>query len=313
MFAENDILAVEYDAYGGPEVLKLRRKTAPKPAQGELLISVRAASVNPVDWKMRSGLLQKFFPLTFPAITGRDGAGEVVAAGSDADAALVGQRVCFLAPRGIGTWSQKIVLPTSLAIPLPATISYEQAAAVSLAGISAMVGLVQTARVASGTRVLIHAAAGGVGSMAVQIACARGATVIGTCSEQNVDFVRTLGAVEVIAYDKTTFENQVRDVDVVFDVMGGDVHGRSYQVLRRGGMMVCLAAEPFQDQGAKYGVRIEMPQVLSDPAVLANVVELVAAGKLKPCIEHVLSLSDFAKAQEMSESGHARGKTVLVL
>ena len=200
------------------------------------------ASVNPVDWKVRSGMLQKFFPVTFPAITGRDGAGEVIAA---ADSSLVGKRVCFLAQRGAGTWSQKIALQASLAVPIPSSMSYEAAASLPLAGISAWVGLVQTACVKPGMRVLIHAAAGGVGSMAVQIARLRGATVIATCSQRNVDFVRELGAQEVIAYDQTAFEEHVRDIDVVFDVIGGDVHRRSYPTLKRDGIIVALAAAPF--------------------------------------------------------------------
>ena len=224
MASENDVLAVEFDNYGGPEVLKLRRITPPQPEPGEVLIQVRAASMNPVDWKVRSGMLQKFFPVDFPAITGRDGAGEAVAAGSEAEASLVGKRVCFLASRGVGTWSQKIALPASLAVPLPATLSYTDAAALPLAGISAWIGMVQTGNVKAGMRVLIHAAAGGVGGMAVQIARLRGATVIATCSERNADFVRALGAQEVIAYDKTAFEDHARDVDLVFDVIGGDVH-----------------------------------------------------------------------------------------
>jgi NADPH:quinone reductase-like Zn-dependent oxidoreductase len=311
--AENNVLAVEYDAYGGPEVRRLRRVALPGPSPAQVLVEVHAASMNPVDWKVRSGMLQKFFPVTFPAITGRDGAGVVVAAGRDADASLVGRRVCFLAQRGAGTWCQKIALEASLAVPIPPVLSYQHAAALPLAGISAWVGMVQTANLKPGIRVLIHAAAGGVGSMAVQLARWRGASVIATCSQHNVEFVRALGAQEVIAYDKHAFEDHVRDVDLVFDVIGGDVHRRSYQTLKRGGMMVALAAAPFENQGTRYGVKVEKPQVPSDPAALAEIIELVAAGKLKPCVEHVLPLADFAKAQEMSETGHARGKTVLVL
>src|SRR5262249_15009185 len=168
--AGDNVLAVAYDAYGGPEGLKLRSMPAPPLAHGEVVVEGRAASMNPVDWKVRSGMLQKFFPVTFPAITGRDGAGEVIAAAADADAPLVGKRVCFLAQRGAGTWSQRIALQASLAVPIPSSMSYEQAASLPLAGVSAWVGLVQTADVKPGMRVLIHAAAGGVGSMAVQIA-----------------------------------------------------------------------------------------------------------------------------------------------
>jgi len=311
--ADNDMLAVEYDAYGGPQVLKLRRRAAPQPGPGEVLVEIRAASMNPVDWKVRSGMLQKFFPVTFPVITGRDGAGEVVAVAADVDASWIGKRVCFLAPRGAGTWCGRIALPATEAVPIPAGLSYQQAATLPLAGISAWVAMVQTANVGSGMRVLIHAAAGGVGSLALQLARARGASVIATCSQRNVDFVRALGAQEVIAYDKTAFEKHAADVDIVLDVIGGEVHRRSYQVLRPGGMMVCLAAQPFEDLSAQYGVKVEAPQVLSDPAALAEIVALVAAAKLKPCVEQVLPLSDFAKAQEMSESGHARGKTVLLV
>ena len=173
--------------------------------------------------------------------------------------------------------------------------------------------MVQTGNVKAGMRVLIYAAAGGVGGMAVQIARLRGATVIATCSERNADFVHALGAQEVIAYDKTAFEDHARDVDLVFDVIGGDVHRRSYQTLKRGGMIVALAAAPIEDQSARYGVKLAVPQVLSDPAALAEIVALVAAGKLKASVEQVLPLSDFAKAHQMSETGHARGKTVLTL
>ena len=146
-----------------------------------------------------------------------------------------------------------------MTVAIPPTLSYEHAAALPLAGISAMVGIVQTAKLSAGMRVLIHAAAGGVGSIAVQLALMREATVIATCSEHNLDFVRDLGAREVIAYDKTAFEEQVRDVDVVLDLIGGDVHRRSYRVLRPGGMMVCLAALPYQNQGAQFEIKIIAP------------------------------------------------------
>ncbi|MGC1358575.1 MAG: NADP-dependent oxidoreductase [Xanthobacteraceae bacterium] len=307
-----DMLAVEFDSYGGPDVLELRRRSAPEPAPGEVLVRVRAASVNPVDWKIRSGMLQKFFPVVFPVITGRDGAGEIMTVGGGAEPSLVGKRVCFLAPRGVGTWCDKLALPQAQAVPFPESVSFEHAASLPLAGISAWIAIVQTANVKPGMRILIHAAAGGVGSLAVQLARIRGAEVVATCSQSNVDFVRSLGA-EAIAYDKTPFEDAVRDVDVVLDVIGGDVHRRSYRVLKRGGTIVCLVAAPFQDLGTQYGVKVMVPQVLSDPAALTQIVALVAAGKLKPCVEHVLLLADFAKAQQMSETGHARGKTVLML
>jgi NADPH:quinone reductase-like Zn-dependent oxidoreductase len=307
-----EMLAVEFDSYGGPDVLKLRRRAAPEPSPGEVVVRVRAVSMNPVDWKIRSGMLQKFFPVTFPAVTGRDGAGEIMAVGNGGESSLVGKRVCFLAPRGVGTWCERILLPKAEAVSFPESVSFEHAASLPLAGISAWIAIVQAANVVAGMRVLVHAAAGGVGSLAVQLARMRGAEVIGTCSQANVDFVRSLGA-KAVPYDETPFEDAVGDVDVVLDVIGGDVHRRSYRVVKRGGTIVCLVAAPFEDLGAEYGVKVMVPQVLSDPIALTQIVALVADGKLKPCVEHVLPLSDFAKAQQLSETGHARGKTVLTV
>ncbi len=307
------VLAVQYDAYGGPEVLQLRRIAPPLPGPGEAVVRVEAASVNPIDWKVRSGMLQKFFPISFPATTGRDGAGTVIATAPDVDASLIGAGVCFMAPRGVGTWAQQIALPAALLARIPAGLSFEQAAALPLAGVSAWIGLVETAKVGAEMRVLVHAAAGGVGHLAVQIARARGADVIATCSAANVEFVRGLGASEVIAYDRAPFEQKVHDLDVVFDVIGGEVHARSYRVLKRGGVMACLAAAPYQDQGAAYGVEVRMARVMPDPAALAALVDLAAAGRLKASIDRVLPLADFDEAQARSQTGHARGKTVIKL
>jgi NADPH:quinone reductase-like Zn-dependent oxidoreductase len=125
--------------------------------------------------------------------------------------------------------------------------------------------------------------------------------------------VRGLGASEVIAYDQAAFDERVRDVDVVFDVIGGEVHARSYKVLKRGGVMACLAAAPFQDQGAAHGVEVRMARVMPDPAALSAVVALAGAGRLNVCVDRVLRLADFAKAQAASQGGHARGKTVITL
>jgi NADPH:quinone reductase-like Zn-dependent oxidoreductase len=304
------VKAVVFDTYGGPEVLQLRPIPAPKPGPGDMLIDVYAVSINPIDWKVRSGMLQKFFPISFPAITGRDGSGVVAAVGVDVDSSLVGKRVCFLATRGVGTWAEQIVMPAAAVAMVPDSLTFEQAAALPLGGLSAWAGIVTAGNVKPGVRVLIHAAAGGVGMAAVQIALDRGAHVIATCSERNVDFVKSLGAQQVIAYDQTAFEKEVKDVDLVFDVLGGDVHKRSYQVLKRGGAMTYLAAAPFENEGEKYGVEVKMASVLPDKAALTAVVELAARGKLKTEIE-VRPLTDFAKVQEASQSGHARGKTIL--
>lgn len=306
-----DIIAIQFADYGPAEVLVASRIAAPTPATGEVLIDVHAASVNPIDWKVRSGILKGVFPAKLPMITGRDGAGVISAVGEGVDPVRIGQRVCFLASRGVGAWAEQIVLPASLAVPIPDTLSFTDAAALPLAGLSAWAALVTAAGIGPGMRVLIHAAAGGVGTLAVQIARARGAQVFATCSARNVDYVRALGADFVIPYDQEKFEDRVSGLDVVFDTLGGDIHRRSYAVLRKGGVLVCLTADPYEDRGAEYGVSVKMAQVLPNPDALAGLVDMIRTGRMMPIVEHVLPFSDFAAAQRLSEQGHARGKTVL--
>lgn len=306
-----EITAIRYAAYGPADVLSADRIEAPTPGPGEVVVDVRAASVNPIDWKVRSGALSAVMPLDFPAGTGRDGAGAISAVGDGVDPARVGERVCFLAGRGVGTWAEKIVLPADLAVPIPDTLSFVDAASLPLAGLSAWLALVTGAGIGPDTRVLVHAAAGGVGTLAVQIARAYGARVAATCSARNVDFVRVLGADEVIAYDEQAFEDGLSDIDVVFDTVGGDVHARSYAVLKTGGTMVCLSALPIEDRGDAIGVKVIKAMVQPDPEALAAIVALVAAGKVRTVVEHVMPFADFAAAHIHSEGGHARGKTVL--
>jgi NADPH:quinone reductase-like Zn-dependent oxidoreductase len=305
--------AIEFDTYGGPDVLHRRDIAPPVAAERQILIDVFAVSVNPIDWKIRSGRMAGGAKLAAPMITGRDGAGLVRAVGAGADPSLAGKRVAFLAPRGVGTWADQIALPEENAAIVPDGISFAEAAALPLAGTSAWIPLVDIAQVGPGMRVLIHAGAGGVGSLGIQIARARGAHVIATASERNTDFVRSLGANETIAYDRVPFERDLRDVDVVFDTMGGEVHERSYRVLKRGGMMVCLMAEPFTDRAAEYGVTVKQAPILPRRDILDGLLGMVADGSMRVPIQHTLPLSEFRRAHELSQSGHVRGKVVLEL
>jgi len=300
--------AVQFDAYGGPDVLKWREAAAPVPAPDGVVIDVHAVSMNPIDWKIRSGRMAAGMPLTFPAGTGRDGSGVVSAAG---DKSLIGKRVMFFAPRGVAAWAEQVAIPVTNIAVLPDSVSFADGAALPLAGTSAFIPLVDIANVGKGMRVLIHAGAGGVGSLGIQIAKARGAEVIATCSSRNVDFVKSLGADQVIAYDKTPFETAVQDVDVVFDTMGGEVHDKSYKVLKRGGLMVCLMAEPYTDRSAEYGVTVKGAPILPRKDILESLVALVAQGKMRVFIEHDLPITEFQRAQEISETWRVRGKIVL--
>jgi NADPH:quinone reductase-like Zn-dependent oxidoreductase len=304
--------SVKYRTHGGPEVLELVEGPAPLPNAGELLIEVHAVSVNPVDWKIRSGRAGQL-PAGFPASTGRDGAGIVRATGSGADPDLVGARVCFLAPRGSGTWAEVVALPAECAVAIPDALPWTEAAALPLAGISAWRGLVTAADLQPGMRVLIHGGSGGVGSIAVQLARDLGAHVAATCSARNAGYVRALGAHQVIPYDEVAFEEAVTDIDVVFDLIGGEVHRRSYPVLRPGGTMVYLNAAPIEDRGSEFGVRVVMAQVMPDPAALSALVGKAANGTFRPIVTQVLPFEEFRRAQAAAETGHGPGKLVLTL
>lgn len=305
--------AVQFDAYGAADVLQWRETAQPSPGPGEILIDVHAVSANPIDWKVRSGRMASVYPLTFPAGTGRDGAGIVRAAGPDADASLIGKRVSFFAPRGQGSWAEQVALPAANAAVIPDAVSLTDAAAIPLAGTSAWIPLVEVAKVSDGMEVLIHAGAGGVGSLAIQIARARGAQVTATCSQRNAELVSSFGAHRVIAYDRVPFEKQVGDIDVVFDTMGGDIHRRSYEVLKRGGTMVCLSAEPYENRGAEFGVTVVQAQILPRRDILESLLSMAAARELRVFVEQVLPITEFRQAQELSQSGHVRGKIVMQL
>lgn len=304
--------AVRFARYGGPEVLEMVEVPSPVAGPGEVVVAVHAVSANPVDGKIRRGILGANLA-ALPSGTGRDGAGVVIATGEGVPADLKGQRVCFLAPRGVGSWVEEIALPAAIVAPIPGDLSFTDAASLPLAGSSAWIGLVDTAGVKAGDRVLVHAAAGGVGGMAVQIARAAGARVFATCSARNAAYVRGLGADEVAAYDEVAFETVFRDMDVVFDLMGGEVHQRSYPVLKRGGTMACLNAAPFEDRHEAFGVAVKVAQVFPDRAVLDALLDRVRSGAIRPTVEKVLRFEDYAEAQRLSDTGHVRGKIVLTL
>ena len=292
--------AVVITKHGPPEVLQVQERPDPHPRDGQVLIDVKAAGINFADTMARVGLYPEA-PKP-PCVVGYE------VAGTRAD---TGERV--MAGTLFNGYAERVAANADDILPLPDALSFEQGAAIPVNYATAWQGLLGYGPLGAGDRVLIHAAAGGVGHLAVQIARERGAEVIATCSAANLDFVRGIGASEVIAYDQAAFDERVRDVDVVFDVIGGDVHARSYKVLKRGGVMACLAAAPFQDQGAAHGVEVRMARVMPDPAALSAVVALAGAGRLNVCVDHVLRLADFAKAQTVSQGGHARGKTVITL
>ncbi|MBV9875451.1 MAG: NADP-dependent oxidoreductase [Verrucomicrobia bacterium] len=302
--------AIRIHNYGGPEVLRYEDVAVPMPAAGELLIKVQAASVNPLDWKTRAGYLKDFFPHSPPFIPGWDGSGVVEAVGPGVTKFKQGDEVYAKTNRD-GTYAEYAILTEPEAALKPKSVDHLQAAAIPVAALTAWQALLEKSQLAAGQKVLIHGAAGGVGSFAVQLAKWKGAYVIGTASAKNQAFLEELGTDEPSDYEKTRFDDAVEGVDVVFDTIGGDTQERSWKVLNKGGILISLVQPPAPELAAKYGVRAEMLGMQADSAQLAEIAKLVDSGRVKVFVEKVLALSDARQAHELSEKGHVRGKIVL--
>lgn len=304
--------AVAMHAYGGPEVLKYEDAARPDPATGEVLVRVHAAAVNPVDWKVRAGHLRGFLNYSLPLIPGWDLSGVVEATGAGVTDWKQGDAV-YARPdlRRNGAYAEYIAVRASELGHKPRSIDHVQASAIPLACLTAWQALFDAGGLKAGQRVLIHAAAGGVGTFAVQLAKWKGAHVVGTASERNHAFLRELGADEVIDYTKTNFEEVVRDVDVVLDTLAGQTRDRSWNVLKKDGILVSILGQPSPDDAAQRGVRAAGVFVEPNQAQLGEIAKLVDSRKLRPIIETALPLAQAARAHEMNQTLHTRGKIVL--
>jgi NADPH:quinone reductase-like Zn-dependent oxidoreductase len=298
------VKAIVIHETGGPEVLRYEDVDRPEPGDGEVLIAVRAASVNPIDWKQRASMEAD----KLPAILGREISGVVEV--SRADGFSDGDEVFGWALSG-GYAEYATASPEGLA-KKPTEVSFEVAAAIPVAGLTAWQALFDKAGLESGQRALIAGAAGGVGHMAVQFAAkVAGAHTIGTGSSRNHDFVLGLGAAEYVDYTQQNVAEAVADVDVAFDTVGGEVTATLVPTLREGGIIVTIASAPPEDAAAERGARAVLHVTNPDPEQLARVAELIAAGTVRVELSDVIPLSDAARAHELSESGHTRGKIVL--
>jgi NADPH:quinone reductase-like Zn-dependent oxidoreductase len=304
--------AVLMEGYGGAEVLRFGEAPDPVAGPGEIVVEIHAASVNPADWKVREGLRRDSIPLAFPHILGRDLSGVVRAAGPGVKDFAPGDAVFAVTDQGQDSaYAEAIAIKAALAAKKPAALSHAEAAALALTGLTTLVALEDVARLAAGETVLIHAGAGGVGSFAVQYARHVGARVLATASARNRDYVLGLGADEVIDYRSQDFTQAVPACDVVFDTLGGEVHRRSFAVLRPGGRLVYIAPPPDGFAPPRDDVTVVRPNVARDRQHLERILELVAAGVVRPPAIECLPLAEAAAAQELSKAGHVRGKIVL--
>lgn len=304
--------AVRIHAYGGADVLRVEEAPLPNIAADEVLVRVVASAVNPVDWKVREGRLAQMIPYTFPLTLGWDVSGVVEAVGEAVRRFGLGDAV-YARPdlKRNGAYAEHVAVREAELAHKPLTISHVESASLPLAGITAWHALFRVGALQPGQRVLVHAASGGVGSLAVQLAKDRGARVIATTSARNRALVESLGADEVIDYRQTSFVHAVRDVDLVFDTLGGDVQEDSWSVLKAGGVLVSIVSPPDAQKAKASGVRGEFLFIEPDAAVLADLARMVEGGRLRPVIGAEFSLDDVARAHALSQSGRAVGKIVL--
>ena len=303
--------AVRIHEFGGTNVLRVEQVPRPSPGPGEVLVFVYAASVNPVDYKIREGRYPPVQTDQLPITLGRDVAGVVLAIGLDVGGLGTGDEVFAMLPPDRGGYAEWVSAPADICARMPSSLDFVQAASVPLAALTAWQGLFDHGGLQAGQRVLIHGASGGVGPFAVQFAKARGAEVFATASGEALAFVRRLGADRVIDYKTERFEEIVHEADLVYDLIGGETEARSWQVLKRGGTLVSTVRQPDADKAAAAGVRAARYTAQPNGAQLAEIAALIDAGKVQVTVERVFPLAQAAEAERHLKDDHVVGKVVL--
>lgn len=304
--------AVRIHQYGGTETLKLENIEKPVINNDDILIQVKSAAINPVDWKIREGYLQTFIPYELPVTLGWDVAGIVTEVGSDVTEFNVGDEV-FSRPaiNRDGSYADYIAVKADEAVLKSSKLDFAQAAALPLAGITAWQCLVDVADVQPGQRVLVHAGAGGVGHLAIQIAKAKGATVIATASAANQELLVEFGTDQAVDYAKAPLSEQIEPVDIVIDTMGGDVQQQSWALLKENGILVSVVDQPDEETAKAHNARGAFVFIEPSSRILKELNALVDADKLIPLIEHRFTLETIVEAHLQSQSGRTRGKIVV--
>lgn len=304
--------AVRIHQYGNVDVLKTDEIPVPEITSDEVLIKIYATSINPVDWKVREGYLKGMNLHKLPLTLGWDLSGTIQKTGIAVTDFKIGDEV-YSRPAldRDGSYAEYIAVKAIEVAQKPKTITHLEAASIPLVGITAWEMLLTTAHIEKGQKVLVHAASGGVGSIAVQIAKAKGCYVIGTTSESNIDMVKSLGADEVIDYKKEDFSESLSDIDVVLDTLGGVVQEKSWKVLKKGGILVSITSNPSAEMADKYGVKKGFVFIGPNVPVLNELTTLIDSGKIKAIIDCVFGLDQIKQAQNYSQSGRAKGKIAI--
>lgn len=309
--------AVQINSYGGIEVLEINENTPiPTPQKGQVLVENHAASINPVDWKIRAGYLKEMAPLPFPATLGGDFAGVITEVGEDVADFKVGDEVygsAILLNGGSGSFAQVLVANTTNMAHKPKNIDFVEAAALPLVGSSALQALEEHIKLQKGQKILITGAAGGIGHVAIQLAKASGAYVATTVSGKDIAYVQSLGADRVIDYQTAAFEDVLKDFDAVFDTVGGQTSDKSFQVLKKGGVIVSMLGQPNAELAHKYDVTAIGQNTVTNTQHLNRLAELVDSGKIKVHIDKAFPLEEVKEAFKHLEEGHPQGKVVIKL
>jgi len=304
--------AAYIERHGGPEVLKFGDMPDPVAKSGEVVVDIVAASVNGADWKVREGKSVQL--ARFPYILGRDFSGVVSAVGDGVSDLRVGDEVFAVCDAGQeGAYAEKIAIKAAIVARKPAGLSHVDAAALALAGLTAICTVEDTLKLKAGETILIQGGAGGVAAFAIQLSKHLGARVITTASASNHDYLRKIGADEIIDYNAVDFTDVVKDCDAVFDTVGGDVAQRSFAVLKPGGRAAFIASGPQAPNPDRGDVTALRPRVGRDRPHLERIAELVTIGAVRPPEVTRYKLSEAAAAHEVSQSRHFRGKLVFVV
>lgn len=307
--------AAVINQYGSKDVLVEQVVNKPRAEANQVVVKLEATSINPIDWKLREGYLKQMFDWEFPIILGWDAAGVISEIGSNVSKWKVGDRV-FSRPETtrFGTYAEYTAIDEHLLAKLPDSVSYEEAAAVPLAGLTAWQALFTHGHLKEGETVLIHAGAGGVGMYAIQLAKYAGAQVVTTASEKNHELLYSLGADQVIDYKKEKFEEILKDIDLVFDTMGGEVAENSYKVLKPNtGRLITIVGEPDHDTAKMHNVSAKGIWLQPDGDQLQKIADLMEEKKIKSIVGATFPFSrqGIYDAHALSETHHAVGKIVI--
>jgi len=309
------VKVLQFAAYGGPEVLHIAERPRPAPRPADVLVRVHAATVAAGDCKTRAGLLQNHFQIGFPKIPGRYGSGTIVALGAE-DAAhrhRIGDDVVFATLHtDSGSAAEYVCVGGDKIALKPAHLSHVETAAIMQGAVAALCCIVEAAQVARNENILIHGAAGSVGTACVELARHLRLRITATCRAIDREYVRSLGADHVIAFDQDDFSETVRDQDVVVDLIGGDVHRRPYEAIKRGGRLIYLNAAPIENRGSLFGVHVRNAMVGNGGPLLDAVCRLAEQGVFAARVGAILPLEDGAKAHSLIESGAIKGGRIVL-